>query len=74
MAWEAIGGGAADLVFPDHFLGHWDIQSVLVSVDLPQGAEFVPDMTVVQRAMNEDKDKLVLYEAAFMVREKKEDG
>jgi hypothetical protein len=65
-AWEAIGGGAADLTYPDSFLGVWNIESVLVSVDLPQGAEFVPDMQVVQRAQEQDRDKVVRYEVSFI--------
>jgi len=65
-AWEAIGGGAADLIYPDSFLGVWDIESVLVSVDLPLGPEAVPDMSVVQRAQEQDKDKVVRYEVSFI--------
>jgi hypothetical protein len=65
-AWEAIGGGAADLTYPDSFLGVWDIESVLVSIDLPLGPEAVPDMSVVQRAQEEDKDKVVRYEVSFI--------
>lgn len=46
QGWEALGGGPADLVFPDEFLGRWDVESVLTSVELPLGPEFVPDMQV----------------------------
>lgn len=45
-AWESIGGGPADLVFPDFFLGRWDIISTLVKVEVPLGPEFVPDIAV----------------------------
>lgn len=31
-AWEAMGGGPADLFFPDSFLGVWDVASTLVKV------------------------------------------
>jgi hypothetical protein len=65
-AWEAIGGGAADLTYPDSFLGVWDIESVLVSIDLPLGAEFVPEMQVVQRAQEQDKDRVVRYQVSFI--------
>ncbi|KAG7672334.1 hypothetical protein Ndes2526B_g09161 [Nannochloris sp. 'desiccata'] len=65
-AWEAIGGGAADLTYPDSFLGVWNIESLLVSVDLPLGPEAVPDMSVVQRALDQDKNKVVRYEVSFI--------
>ncbi len=47
-AWEAMGGGPADLVFPDVFAdpGVWDVESTLVSVETPLGLEFVPDSRV----------------------------
>lgn len=47
-AWEAMGGGPADLVFPEVFAepGVWDVESTLVSVDTPLGLEFVPDSRV----------------------------
>ena len=65
-AWEAMGGGPADITYPESFLGTWDVESVLVSVDLPQGAEYVPDMTVVQRAQQQDQGKIVKYSALFV--------
>ena len=46
QAWQAIGGGPADLFFPDDFLGRWYTESALVSVELPLGPEFVPNMQV----------------------------
>lgn len=45
-AWEAMGGGPADLVFPERFAGIWDVESTLVSVETPLGLEFVPDSRV----------------------------
>jgi hypothetical protein len=45
-AWTTIGGGPADLFFPEEFLGTWDVASTLVKVDLPFGPEFVPDLRV----------------------------
>jgi hypothetical protein len=34
-AWEAMGGGPADLTFPDNWLGVWDVTSTLVSGSCP---------------------------------------
>ncbi|KAL4419385.1 hypothetical protein ABPG77_002912 [Micractinium sp. CCAP 211/92] len=65
-AWEGLGGGPADLVFPDSFLGVWDVESVLTSVETPLGPEFVPDMRVVQRAQQEDLNAVVRYQVAFL--------
>ncbi|KAI7839807.1 hypothetical protein COHA_006605 [Chlorella ohadii] len=65
-AWEGLGGGPADLVFPDQFLGVWDVESVLRQVELPLGPELVPDMRVVQRARQEDLDTIVRYQVAFL--------
>lgn len=44
--WEGIGGGPADLFFPEAFKGTWDVASSLVNVETPLGPEFVPDMKV----------------------------
>ncbi|KAL4439759.1 hypothetical protein ABPG75_002760 [Micractinium tetrahymenae] len=65
-AWEGLGGGPADLVFPETFLGVWDVESVLTSVETPLGPEFVPDMRVVQRAQQEDLNAVVRYQVAFL--------
>lgn len=64
-AWEALGGGPADLTYPESFLGTWRVESVLASVDLPGGTEFAPDQAVVRRAQTEDLGRVVRYEAAF---------
>ena len=46
-AWEGMGGGPSDLTFPgDPFLGEWDVESVLASVETPLGPEFVRDAQV----------------------------
>ena len=45
-AWEKIGGGPADLYFPDEFLGIWSVESTLTSIKLPLGPDFVPDPKV----------------------------
>ena len=45
-AWEKIGGGPADLYFPDEFLGVWSVESTLTSIKLPLGPDFVPDPKV----------------------------
>lgn len=65
-AWEAIGGGPADLIYPVSFLGAWDVESVLVSIDLPLGPEYVSDMAVVRRAQEQDQGKSVRYGASFI--------
>ena len=45
-AWEKIGGGPADLYFPEEFLGVWNVESTLTSIKLPLGPDFVPDPKV----------------------------
>lgn len=64
-AWAGLGGGPADLVFPENFLGAWDVDSVLTNIELPLGPEFVPDMRVVQRAQQEDLNSVIKYQVAF---------
>ena len=39
--------GPQDLYFPEDFLGIWTTESTLTNVDIPLGAEFVPDMKVL---------------------------
>ena len=45
-AWEQLGGGPPDLTFPEPWLGVWRVQSTLTNVQLPLGADFVPDPRV----------------------------
>lgn len=45
-AWEKIGGGPADLYFPEEFLGIWNVESTLTSIKLPLGPDYVPDPKV----------------------------
>lgn len=45
-AWEAIGGGPADLTFPDAFVGRWVVNSKLVKVDVPMGMDVLPSALV----------------------------
>ena len=45
-AWEKIGGGPADLYFPEEFLGVWNVESTLTSIKLPLGTDYVPDLKV----------------------------
>lgn len=45
-AWEAVGGGPADLYFPDAFSGRWIVTAMLNKVEMPLGAKFVPDVAV----------------------------
>ncbi|CAK0786139.1 hypothetical protein CVIRNUC_009352 [Coccomyxa viridis] len=65
-AWEKIGGGPADLYFPDEFLGIWSVESTLTSIKLPLGPDFVPDPKVVKRAEDEDMNRNVRYQVAFI--------
>ncbi|WIA14970.1 hypothetical protein OEZ85_001679 [Tetradesmus obliquus] len=64
--WEAIGGGPADLSFPDEWLGVWDVTSTLVSVELPEGEAVVPNIAAVRRAEQQDLAKPMQYQVAFM--------
>ena len=45
-AWQAVGGGPADLYFPDVFAGRWIVDAILTKVEMPLGAKFVPDVAV----------------------------
>lgn len=45
-AWEKIGGGPADLTFPDAFIGAWVVNSKLFKVDLPMGMDVLPSALV----------------------------
>lgn len=45
-AWEAIGGGPADLIFPELFLGRWVATSTLVKLETPLGADQLPPALV----------------------------
>ena len=42
-AWEQMGGGPPDLVFPEEWLGVWEVQSTLTNVQIPLGPDFLPD-------------------------------
>eukprot|EP00775_Hariotina_reticulata_P012362 gene12362-12497_t len=59
-------GVPADLTFPESWLGVWDITSTLVSVELPLGADAVPNLSSVRRAEQEDLNKPLRYQVAFM--------
>ncbi|KAF5827256.1 hypothetical protein DUNSADRAFT_1063 [Dunaliella salina] len=65
-AWESLGGGPADLVYPEPLLGKWTVTSVLTKVETPMGEQVVPDMNIVNRAKAEDLNRKVQYEAAFI--------
>lgn len=45
-AWSAVGGGPADLIFPDNFLGHWLAESTLSKIETPLGLDFIPNPLV----------------------------
>ncbi|GAX77373.1 hypothetical protein CEUSTIGMA_g4819.t1 [Chlamydomonas eustigma] len=65
-AWEALGGGPPDLFFPMEFLGVWDVSSVLVSVETPQGLDFVPNKESLKRAIDQDLKKEARYQVKYM--------
>jgi hypothetical protein len=65
-AWEAFGGGPSDLVYPSAWEGVWYVDSVLVNVGLPQGPDAVDDMAVIRRAQEQDQDRVVSYQTAFL--------
>ncbi|KAK9840049.1 hypothetical protein WJX74_002564 [Apatococcus lobatus] len=50
-AWESIGGGPADLFFPEDFMGMWEVSSTLTKS--------------VQRALDQDLNREQHYPAAF---------
>jgi len=66
-AWEALGGGPADLIFPPSFLAVWNVESVLVSVELPFGPDYVGDLQAVRRAEAQDKGRRFSYQASFVL-------
>ena len=45
-AWESIGGGPADLFFPEDFMGTWEVSSTLIKVETPLGPDYIPDPRV----------------------------
>jgi len=69
--WSAVGGGPADLTFPEAFLGHWLAESTLSAVETPLGPDFVPNPQVVERARREDLKKKIRYEVSY-IRNKKQ--
>lgn len=65
-AWESIGGGPSDITFPESFLGTWNVQSILTTIQLPLGPEMVPDISLVKRAETQDKDRVINYQVSFV--------
>ena len=65
-AWASLGGGPSDLIFPEIFLGNWNVESVLVNVELPFGEERVPNVAQVRRAQQEDLNNIVRYHVRFI--------
>ena len=41
--WEKLGGGQADVYYPDFFEGCWQVGSTLVAVETPKGIEYTND-------------------------------
>jgi hypothetical protein len=65
-AWSALGGGPADLVFDESFLGEWEVTSLLASVERPLGAVAGPNGAAAARAEAEDLNRALKYKAAWM--------
>lgn len=67
-AWEAIGGGPADLTFPEAFIGRWVVNSKLVKVDLPMGMDVLPRALAasVRRAQQDDLGMSLSYGVRFI--------
>jgi hypothetical protein len=65
-AWASFGGGPSDLIFPENFLGNWNVESVLVNVEFPLGEERIPNVAQVRRAQQEDLDNIVRYHVRFI--------
>lgn len=64
-AWQTIGGGPADLTYPQSWLGEWDVISTLVSVETPLGADATPDPAEVQRARATELNQPANYSLRF---------
>lgn len=64
-AWEALGGGPADLYYPDEFVGAWQVVSELVDVEAPLGEEMLADPKAYQRAVA-DLNQPIEYEQRFI--------
>lgn len=63
--WTAMGGGQADLFYPDGFNGSWQVVSTLVNVEVPMGEEMLSNPKLAQRA-RADLNKPLVYEQRFV--------
>ncbi|QDZ26064.1 hypothetical protein HOP50_20g86150 [Chloropicon primus] len=61
-AWEKLGGGQADIFYPDLFEGCWQVASTLV--DVQQKGEYDADQ--VQQAIENELNKTLRYEQCFV--------
>ena len=64
-AWQGLGGGPADLVYPAGWAGEWDVVSTLVSVETPMGADAAPDPAEVERARKTELNQPSNYSLRF---------
>merc|ERR1712087_197819 len=64
--WEKMGGGQADIYYPDLFEGCWQVGSTLVSVDAPKGIEYANDVDQIQQAIDNELNKTLSYEQCFV--------
>lgn len=65
-AWEKLGGGQADIYYPDLFEGCWLVGSTLVSVDTPKGIEYTNDAEQIKQALENELNRTLRYEQCFI--------
>jgi hypothetical protein len=65
-AWEKLGGGQADIYYPDVFEGCWQVGSTLVSVDAPKGIEYTNDAAQIKQAVDNELNRTMRYEQCFV--------
>lgn len=61
-----LTGVPDDLYYPQFFLGKWNVESVLMDVNFPNGPEAVADASAAQRAEKEDKGRIIKYSVSFI--------
>jgi hypothetical protein len=64
--WNRLTGVPDDLYYPQFFLGKWNVESVLMDVNFPNGPEAVADASAALRAEKEDKGRIIKYSVLFI--------
>ncbi|WZN66022.1 hypothetical protein HKI87_14g75850 [Chloropicon roscoffensis] len=64
--WEKLGGGQADIYYPDFFEGCWQVGSTLVAVETPKGIEYTNDADQIQQAIDNELNRTLRYEQCFV--------